>query len=41
MCVHKEEAATKVERLIAAIDRLQQTLEKALSQQATENGSRT
>lgn len=41
MCVQKEEATTKVERLIAAIDRLQQTLEKALSQQATGNGNRT
>lgn len=36
MCVQKEEATTKVERLIAAIDRLQQTLEAVINQKATE-----
>lgn len=41
MCVQKEEATTKIERLIAAIELLQKTLEKAISQRAIENDNRT
>lgn len=39
MCVQKDEAATKVDKLIAAIDRLQKTLEAALNQKAIRSGS--
>lgn len=41
MCVQKDEATTKVDRLIAAIELLQKTLEKAISQKAIGNGNRT
>lgn len=40
MCVQKDEATTKVDRLIAAIELLQKTLERAISQKAIGNGNR-
>ena len=40
MCVRKVEAMNKVDRLIAAMESLQQTLEAALNQKAIQSGSR-